>query len=227
MKKILIKYLVIIIMALWFCFVGFFIWQSNDLFWCLDLNEFGDLLAGVIAPIALCWFIIELSNNRKETKLLTEINTLDFLAKAELNRPILSYVIGSGELKKARIDKTHPENNTRNVYTLNFRNSGGRIKTIIFSNILLSSASLSEAIFTNELSLIHPAGDAEGLSYVIRYWLNPERANSTAKFILEYEDCFQNTFKLSGILGTEEDNRDFFGYVEKYKVRKEINVQQM
>ncbi len=61
------------ISSIWLLFVFIYSIQSEDKFWGLELNEFGDFLAGGIAPIAFLWFVLAFFQQSKELKQNTSI----------------------------------------------------------------------------------------------------------------------------------------------------------
>lgn len=62
----------VIMTTLWFFFIGFLLSVKLDEALKLTINEWGDFLAGVTAPIAFLWLIIGYYLQRNELKMNTE-----------------------------------------------------------------------------------------------------------------------------------------------------------
>ena len=61
------------ISGIWLLFVLIYSINSEHTFWGLELNAFGDFLAGGIAPIAFLWFVLAFFQQSKELKQNTNI----------------------------------------------------------------------------------------------------------------------------------------------------------
>ncbi len=62
----------VILTTLWVTLIGYIIYLKADQAVSLSLNEWGDFLGGITAPIAFLWLIIGYALQRKELKMNTD-----------------------------------------------------------------------------------------------------------------------------------------------------------
>ncbi len=140
------------ISGIWLLFVLMYSINSEHAFWGLELNAFGDFLAGGIAPIAFLWFVLAFFQQSKELKQNT--NMLDLqreelkLTREEMAKQseqltmqtkYMAIQVNREEFKdlpRLALEGTPSSSSGPNGYFMNisFKNVGGPIKDLkIFS----------------------------------------------------------------------------------------------
>lgn len=76
MKENNLKKLGFWLSGIWITSIAIYAWIGQKDFWELELNEFGDFLAGSIAPIAFLWFVLAFFQQSKELKQNTKMLNL-------------------------------------------------------------------------------------------------------------------------------------------------------
>lgn len=66
----------IILTAIWLCVVAALVYIKWDDAASMSLNEWGDFLAGMVAPLAFLWLIVGYMLQRQELRLNTEVLNL-------------------------------------------------------------------------------------------------------------------------------------------------------